>query len=152
VDTDVQAFMRTLGRTDYRRRAETLGKSLGAALAEALRASDEPPAESGWSYPTGEGSWEALSLRQRLAAVHMSEGLGPDNAAEMLHLRPQLINSWASGPTFRHATDQRRRHPLRRSAIRNLRQVYEAERLSRREMMGLFDVVAEDGKEWGHER
>lgn len=142
MDQEAEEFMRTLDRIDYRREAEITGKSVGAAMAESIRASDEPPPEEGWYPPAGEGSWAALSLRQRLAAVYLSEDRGPEEIAERLHLRVELIKEWERRPTFHRAVAQRRRHQLRRSSISALRDTYGTQRAIRLRIVGIVDPAS----------
>jgi hypothetical protein len=142
MEQEAEEFMRTLDRIDYRREAEITGKSVAAAIADSLRASDEPPPEEGWYPPAGEGSWAALSLRQRLAAVYLSEDRDPEETAERLDLRMELIKEWERRPTFRRAVAQRRLHQLRRSSISALRDTYETQRAIRLRIVGVVDPAS----------
>ncbi len=147
MEQDPEEFMRTLDRVDYRREADITGKSVGAAIADSLRASDEPPPEEGWYPPACEESWAALSLRQRLAAVYMSEDREPEEIAERLHLRLELVKEWERGRTFHRAVTQRRLHPLRQSSINALRDTYETQRGIRLRIVGFVDPASGPRKE-----
>jgi hypothetical protein len=147
MEEDALAFMRTLRRVDYRREADIAGKSLGAALAESVSASDEPPPEEGWHPPGGEEPWAALTLRQRLAAVYRSQDREPVEIAEKLHLRIELILRWERLPMFRRAVAQRRLHRLRDSSVAALRDRYEADRAIRSRMVGFVEPAAAEQQE-----